>query len=311
MILTVTLNAAVDKTFMIPGFSVDRVHRPTQWRVTAGGKGVNVARVYAILGGSPFATGLLGGANGRLILRSLQEQCIPADFVRVSEEARECIAIIDPQTGAQTEINEAGPTVRPPEVKRFLRKYEQLLDAHNFRWVVLSGSIPPGTPADIYRTLISSAKRRGVECVLDSSGQPLALGVDAVPWMVKPNIRELEAWARRNLQSTEEVLEAGGSLREKGIEIVAITMGEQGAIAMSSDGAWRAIAPPVAFVSAVGSGDAFVAAFLWSMEQGMDVASALSMGVAAGSANAATFGAGFIDRSEVERLAALVEVERL
>ncbi|MGC8667135.1 MAG: 1-phosphofructokinase [Chthonomonadales bacterium] len=311
VILTVTLNAAVDKTFTIPGFSVDRVYRPTRWRITAGGKGINVARVYRILGGSPLATGFLGGINGRLILHSLQQEGIPAEFVRVAEEARECIAIIDPDNRTQTEINEVGPTVRPSEVKRFLLKFEELLGVYRFQWIVLSGSIPPGVPPATYAQLINKAKSHGVDCVLDTSGLPLTMGIEAGPWMVKPNLYELEAWCGRNLRSLDEVLEAGESARKKGIEVVAVTMGERGAIVMSRDGTWRATAPPVEFVSAVGSGDAFVAAFLWSVEQGTGVAEALRAGVAAGSANAATFGAGFIERSEVERLAALVQLERL
>ncbi len=311
MILTVTLNAAVDKTFTIPGFAVDRVHRPSRWRIVAGGKGINVARVFHSLGGEAVATGFLGGHNGKLILRSLQQEGIPAEFVPIAEEARECIAIIDPENGTQTEVNEIGPNVRPAEVKRFLRRYEELVKTHQFRWVVLSGSVPPGVPTDIYAALIATAKANNVDPVLDTSGAALSMGMEAAPWMVKPNIHELEAWCGRNLCSIKEVQEAGESARAKGVDVLAVTLGAHGAVLISGSGTWKANAPSVDFVSAVGSGDAFVGGFLWSMERHNDLARALQTGVAAGSANAASFGAGFIECREVERLAALVEVERL
>jgi len=311
VVVTVTLNAAVDRTYSIEGFALDRVHRPSESRVVAGGKGVNVARVLRRLGGDALATGFAGGYHGRFVERSLNEEGIPHEFVRTRGESRLCIAIVDPATGTQTEVNENGPTVTLSEVRRLVRRVDELLSRVRPKWVVLSGSVPPGAPDDIYARLIERARDAGVRTVLDASGGPLSRGVAARPWMVKPNRAEMGHLSGSPPRTVEEAGDQCARLVRGGVELVVGTLGAEGALLVSSEGAWHAVPPPVPFVSAVGSGDALVAAMLWSLDRGSTLPDALRLGVAAGAANATVFGAGFCTAEQILGLAPSVSVRDL
>jgi 1-phosphofructokinase family hexose kinase len=308
VILTVTLNAAVDKTYTVENFTIDRVHRPSSWRIVAGGKGINVARVYQELGGEVVATGFIGGHNGEFIQEGLRAEHIKSDFVRTAGESRVCIAILDPVRKTQTELNEVGPEITEDEIDRLKLKFESLVPG--MQYVVLSGSAPPGVPVTIYYDLIQIATRYNVPSVLDTSGDHLVHGLKAKPFMVKPNVHELSAVVGRQLETVEEVVTAACELNGQGIRIVVVTLGRDGAVAVTSDGIWRARPPEIPFVSAVGSGDALAAAFVYVLASAGSVPEALRLGVAAGAANAMTFGAGFCKREDILRLADGVEVSR-
>lgn len=302
MILTVTPNAAVDKTFRIEGFSLDRVNRPSSEMTVAGGKGVNVARVFQRLGGVAIATGFLGGAQGQIVARSLDSEGIPNEFVPCDGETRMCIAVIDPTTGTQTEINESGPEVGSHSTERLAQRIESLLSQHRFEFVILSGSVPPGCPVTIYSDLIHLCRRFGVRAVLDSSGEALRAGMKSLPWMLKPNLAELGAALGESALTLDEAWDAARRLHKTGINIVAVTLGAHGALVVSDHGDWFAAPPPIKFASAVASGDSFVAGFLWAFayeSSTNDVAGALRMAVGAGAANAEVIGAGFISREAV------------
>ncbi|HSV72896.1 MAG TPA: 1-phosphofructokinase [Chthonomonadales bacterium] len=311
MVLTVTLNAAVDRTYRIEGFALDRVHRPTESRVVAGGKGVNVARVVCALGGEALATGFLGGYHGRFVERSLNEEGIAHDFVRTRGESRLCIAVVDPVSGTQTEVNENGPTVSRAEVSRLERRFVALLERVRPDWVVLAGSVPPGAPDDIYARLIGLANREKVRSVLDASGAALRNGVAARPWMVKPNRAEMGQLFGAPPRTVDEAAERCSRLIEYGIAVALGTLGREGAVLVCSSGAWYAEPPAVEFVSAVGSGDALVAATLWALGQGQTLTEALRLGVAAGAANAMVCGAGYCTAEQVHSLAPAVAVRGL
>ena len=309
MILTVTLNAAVDKTYTVENFRIDRVHRPASWRIVAGGKGINVSRVYRTLGGEAMATGFAGGHNGEFILDSMRDEQLKHDFVHTQGESRVCIAIIDPTTKTQTELNEVGPEITTEEVARLKLKYESLV--RGMEYAVLSGSTPPGVPDSIYRELIEIGSHYGVKCVLDSSGNQLSEGLLAKPLIAKPNAHELSSVVGRQIETVEEAAEAARELNDRGIEIVAVTLGRDGALVSTRDGAWRAKPPEIEFVSAVGSGDAFVAAFVYVLAGGGQVVDALGLGTGAGAANAESFGAGFCGRDDIYRLAQATELSPL
>ena len=309
MILTVTLNAAVDKTYTVENFTIDRVHRPSSWRIVPGGKGINIARVYRELGGEAVATGFVGGHNGDYILQGMREEGLKCDFVRTAGESRVCIAILDPVGKTQTELNEVGPVVTDEEVQRLKLKFESLVPG--MRYVIFSGSTPPGVPNSIYRELTELARHYGVPCILDTSGAPLAEGLEARPFMAKPNAHELSAVVGRQLGTIEEAAEAACDLNQRGIEIVVVTLGRDGALAATSDGVWRARPPEIPFVSAVGSGDALAAAFVYVFASGGSVLEALRLGVGAGAANAMTFGAGFCRREDIMQLAEQTEITEL
>lgn len=304
-----TPNAAVDKTYTVENFTIDRVHRPTEWRIVPGGKGINVARVYRELGGQAMATGFAGGHNGDYILEGLRAEGIPHEFVRSAGESRVCIAILDPVSKTQTELNEVGPEITSQELDLLKLKYESLV--RDMEFVVLAGSAPPGVPESTYRELIEIAKHYGVRSVLDTSGSSLIEGLKAVPFMVKPNVHELSVVAGRHLDTLEEIAEVARGIHESGVRIVATTLGRDGALLTTDEDALHAKPPEIDFVSAVGSGDAFVAAFVYTIETGGSNANALKLATAAGAANATSFGAGFCSRSDISTLANEVELVRL
>ncbi len=306
MILTVTPNANLDKTYRIEDFTLNRVHRPTQAYTVAGGKGINVARVYQTLGGTAIATGFLGGANGRIMAKALQAERIANECVRVRGESRLCIAIVDPVHGTQTEVNERGPEISRRNLRALERKIETLLSQYAFKCVILSGSLPPGVPAGYYAELIERIKPTGVPIALDASGEALRIGVQARPWLVKPNWVELEAILGRPIRDDADMLEAGRELCASGIERVIMTRGEEGAYLVTPSACWEAIPPKIEFASAVASGDSFLAAFLWRYfheTPQRDLAQSLRLATGAGAANAAVIGAGFCTRESIFALA--------
>lgn len=314
MILTVTPNAAVDKTYRVEGFRLDAVNRPTQTYTVAGGKGINVARVYRTLGGRPLATGFLGGNQGRIVAEALQAEEILADMVEVRGETRLCIAAVDALTGSQTEINESGPEVSSEEIGKLFERVTRLLSQETFSFVVLSGSLPPGAPSTLYAELIALCRSRGVPAVLDTSGEPLREGLQARPWLIKPNRTELETILGRPLPDRETALSAAQDLLREGVGMVALTLGTDGALLVAEAGAWFALPPPIVFASAVASGDSFLAALLWQWTEGApaaDPAAALRMATGAGAANAAEIGAGFCSRESILSLARRTEVEQI
>jgi tagatose 6-phosphate kinase len=309
MILTVTLNTAVDKTYTVENFTIDRVHRPSAWRIVPGGKGINVARVFRELGGEAVATGYVGGHSGDFIIDGLRNEGLTSDFVHTSGESRLCIAVLDPVSKTQTELNEVGPEISRDEIERLKLKYESLVPG--MQYAVLCGSIPPGVPESIYRELIEIARHHDVPCVLDASGEALVQGLEAVPYMTKPNLQELSAVFGRQLGTVEEAAEAAVELNHRGIEIVVVTFGRDGALAATSDGVWRAKPPEIPFISAVGSGDSLAAAFIYALTKREPVSEALRLGIGAGAANAMTYGAGFCRCKDIMELAKQTVVSML
>jgi tagatose 6-phosphate kinase len=297
VILTVTLNASIDKTYTIESFVIDRINRPSQCRTVPGGKGINVARVLKELGRDVLTTGFVGGSIGDAICRGLDREGIKHDFVRVEDESRLCIKIVDPKNGTQTEINEPGPTITDLELEELVQKVDDLVRGCDF--VVFSGNCPPGVPTNFYADLIELARQHNVKAVLDASGEHMAEGIKAAPFMIKPNASELSELTGHELCTVEEILNAAESVRRNGIEIVAVTMGRSGAVVTNGKESWQAIPPEINFASSVGSGDSFVAAFLDSILRGESLKDALAWGTAAGAANATTYGAGFCSKSSI------------
>ena len=277
----------------------------------AGGKGINVARVYQTLGGQTVSTGFLGGVQGQIVARALAAENLPNQFVPCEGETRLCIAVIDPVAGTQTEINESGPEISTRAVSQLLRRVQSLVSQPDFDFVVLSGSLPPGAPETLYAELIGIARANGVRAVLDSSGAALCEGIAAKPWMVKPNRVELESLIGAPLGDATTRAAHARRLHEGGIDVVALTLGSEGALLVSDRGCLSAVPPAVEFASAVASGDSFLAAFLWAWTHGAtpgDAASALRLATGAGAANAAVVGAGFCTRDSIFARAAEVIV---
>jgi len=309
MILTVSFNSAVDRTYILDNFQIGRLHRPSEYGVFAGGKGINVARVYRELGGEAVVTGFIGGRNGDIIQEYLRAESIISDFVRTEGESRTCIAIIDPHQRTQTEINEPGPVISEEEIDRLILKFESLVGGMEF--AVLSGNLPQGVNGSLLGELIKVARRYGVRCVLDSSGEALAAGLAARPYIAKPNIHELSAIVGKEIATIEEAAHAAMEFIRSGVTYVIVTLGRDGAIVVSSEGVWSAVPPEIDFRSAVGSGDSFIAAFIHSLSSGQGVEEALRMGTAAGAANATCIGAGFCKKEQIMSMASGIAVSSL
>src|SRR5881398_4049755 len=202
MIITVTLNAAIDKSLSVPNFRLGRRHRTVEQRTTAGGKGVNIASTLKELGQPVIATGFAGGATGTHIVEQLTEESILNDFVRIREESRTNTSVLDPTTGEQTEINERGPAVSRHEIELFHEKLLYL--ARGAAIVVFAGSLPRGVDADLYEKLIREHKHMDVLTVIETDGDPLRQAVRAEPDIVSPNVLEAEELVGHEFSSEDE-----------------------------------------------------------------------------------------------------------
>src|SRR5581483_9468226 len=262
VIVTVTLNAAVDRTLTVPNFQLNQRHRASAGLTLAGGKGVNVARARKRLAVPVVATGLAGGRTGTRIVEEPTAEAILNDFVRIEEESRTSTAVVDPTGGTYTEINEWGPHVAAEELDMMLEKLRYLSSGASF--VVLAGSLPRGVDAGFYGEVIRELNRRQVATVLDLEGEPLRLGLEAEPFLVSPNQREAEALVGQEFYEQQDFAYALEYIAELGARNVLIT-NETGCFARLRDGRkvrrYRALAPQVEPVSTVGSGDVLVAGF--------------------------------------------------
>ncbi|MDQ3740723.1 MAG: 1-phosphofructokinase family hexose kinase, partial [Actinomycetota bacterium] len=310
MIITVTLNAAIDKTLSVPNFRLGRRHRTVEQTTMAGGKGVNVARALMALGQPVIATGLQGGPTGTRIVEQLTQESILNDFVRIGEESRTNTAVIDPTSGEQTEINERGPAVTAKELELFREKLVYL--ARGAAIVVLAGSLPRGVEADAYAELIRELKRVDVDVIVDTEGEPLRHAVRAEPTVISPNVIEAEELVGHEFNDEQDMISA---VREMG------TLGTKQAVMTTPDGCFaclpaadgaptllRARIEPREPVATVGSGDAFLAGFVAARYTGRPPEEWLRFGVACGAESTQRLGAGRVERREVERLVAEVEV---
>ncbi|HEY7829340.1 MAG TPA: 1-phosphofructokinase family hexose kinase [Solirubrobacteraceae bacterium] len=312
MIITVTLNAAIDKSLSVPNFRLGRRHRTVEQRTMAGGKGVNIARALKALGQPVIATGMAGGATGTRIVDELTAESILNDFVRIREESRTNTSVLDPTDGQQTEINERGPSVSEHEVELFRDKLLYL--ARGAAIVVFAGSIPRGVDPDIYATLIRELQRTGVTIMIDADGDPLHQSVRAEPDVVSPNVLEAEELVGHEFNDDAE-----RSLAVR--EIVAL--GAREAIMTLPDGCFaqvlidgqpqlrRARVELREPVAKRGSGDAFLAGYVAARYSDSSPDECLRFGVACGAESTGRLGAGLIDPREVRRLAGEVELSAI
>ncbi|MDG0792544.1 1-phosphofructokinase family hexose kinase [Cohnella ginsengisoli] len=306
MIVTVTLNAAVDKTYYVSGFAAGAVQRVRRQIAEPGGKGNNVAKIVRLLGGEAAATGFSAGGAGAFIEERLAARGIGTAFVRIAGESRTCLNIVDEASGASTELLEEGPTVGDAELAEIKEAVGRL--GAQASVVVLSGSLPAGAPADLYAELVDTARSAGARVYLDASGEALALGIRAKPDLIKPNEEELARLTGRRRLEADHWTEAAAKLHGQGIRQVCATLGRQGAVACMDGKLYRVIAPSVSTVSAVGCGDAFMAGMAYADELGLPAADRLRMAAAAGAAAAMTDRAGELDPAVYERLLDSVEV---
>jgi 1-phosphofructokinase/tagatose 6-phosphate kinase len=310
MIITVTLNAAIDKTLAVPNFRLGRRHRAVEQTAMAGGKGVNVARALRALGQPVIATGVAGGPTGTRIVEHLTEEGILNDFVRIREESRTSTAVVDPTSGDQTEINEHGPHVSDQELDLFVDKLLYL--AKGAAVCVFAGSLPRGVDSGLYGRLVEEMRRLGVTTVLDSEGEPLLTATRRRPDVVSPNELEAEGLVGHEFSDEDDRRRALGEMVEMGAREGIITLAD-GCLAVLGEGSerslYRATLEPLEPVSSVGSGDALIAGFVAARYGGSDPEHCLRFAVACGAESTQHFGAGVLEQREVERLLPEVRVE--
>lgn len=312
MILTVTLNAAIDRTVAVPNLRLGQRHRAVEEHTVAGGKGVNVARALRLLGRPVIATGLAGGPTGTRITGQLTGEGVLNDFTRIEEESRTNLAVIDPTSGEQTEINERGPAVNPHEEEAFVEKLLYL--AQGAEICVMAGSVPPGVDSAIYGRLVAELRRLDVPVLLDSDGEPMRVGLRAGPAVVAPNAAEAEEAVGHEFNEPDDLVRGLRELIEMGAAEAIITR-EAGCVAIVGESSTRARyeveIDPLEPIAAVGSGDAFLAGYVSARYGGGSARECLAYGVACGAESTQHFGAGTIDPREVERLLSRVEVREL
>jgi len=312
VIVTVTLNAAIDRTLTVPNFQLGHRHRASQGLTLAGGKGINVARALKRLDVPVVATGLAGGRTGTRIVEELTSEAILNDFVRIADESRTSSAVVDPTAGTYTEINEWGPHVEPDELAMLLEKISYL--ARGADMVVFAGTLPRGVEDSFYAEAIRDLNRRNVPAVLDSEGPPLRLGVEAEAFLVTPNQREAEGLVGQEFGDDEDYTMALDRIADMGARNVLITSDTRSFGLFRADRkrtSFRADAPTVEPVSAVGSGDVLLAAFLAARLAEKPLEEALRAAVAAGAASTLEVGAGRFEPREASKLQSSVDVREL
>lgn len=309
MIYTVTLNPALDKTVEIPGMALDTVNRITEMRTDPGGKGINVSKVIAKLGGESCAVGILGGGSGKMLEKLLEGEPFATRFRFVKGQTRTNLKIIDREGHTNTDINEPGLTVTAAELDALLR--ELLAEILPGDIVVLAGSLPKGAPQDTYRSWTAACKKAGARVFLDADGALLAEGIKAAPYLIKPNDDELSRLAGKKLETLEELTAEGRKLLERGIERVVISLGGRGALYLRKGSTIYAEGLRVPVGSTVGAGDSVVAALAYAEAQGMSEEEAVRLSTAAGAANVMCSGTQAAEREAVEALLPKVRFSRL
>ncbi|MCM3267203.1 1-phosphofructokinase [Paenibacillus elgii] len=308
MIVTVTLNAAIDKTYHLPALAAGQVSRVDRVYAEPGGKGINVARVVALQGVPVLATGFAGGSNGDFIERGLTRQGIAHDFVKIEGESRICLNIMD-QDGVSTELLEPGPTIAGQEMEAMRQKLALL--AARAKVVAFSGSLPAGVPKSFYAELIGIAQKQGAVVFLDTSGEALMQGAEAKPYFIKPNEDEIAQWLGHSIEDENALKQGLLRLNEAGLSCISVSMGAKGSLAAFRGTCYRVRAPKVDAVNAVGSGDAYVAGMAIGTAQGLPIEECLRLATASGTANALTARAGYVEPEDVKRLLGEVVVERI
>jgi 1-phosphofructokinase family hexose kinase len=312
VIVTVTMNAAIDRTLTVPNFQRGQRHRASHGLTLAGGKGINIARALKRFGVPVVATGLAGGRTGTRVVEEMTGEAILNDFVRIEDESRTSTAIVDPTGNTYTEVNEWGPHVQPDELEMLLEKLAYL--SRGADYVIFAGSLPRGIDDGFYAEAMRELNRRGAQTVLDSEGEPLRLGVQAEPLLVSPNEREAELLAGQEFNDDDDFLTGLETIAELGARNVLITR-EVGCWALLRTDRepvrYRALAPRVDALSRIGSGDVLLAGFIAARLDGRSDEEALRSAVAAGAASTLELGAGRFEPREAGRLVGGVEVAQL
>ncbi len=306
MIVTVTMNPAIDKTVDITLLERGDLNRIKRMEMDAGGKGINVSKTIQELGGKSIATGFLGGSSGTVILDVLKQRGITADFVEVDGETRTNLKVVE-ETGEVTELNEPGPEVTQEQIDTLLGKLDEYAGTDTL--FVLAGSIPSGVPASIYAQITKRVHSRGAKVLLDADGELFSQSMEVPPDMLKPNRLELERYFQVDYRASEpELLMMGKRFLKNGVSKVVISMGQMGALFLTPDQSYHCPGLSVKAHSTVGAGDAMVAAMAYSWDEKLPLEECIRLCMGASAGAVTTIGTKPPSRSLVDELAAKVEI---
>ena len=309
MILCIGTTPAAQRVMVFRKLTLDAVNRAVTTVDGAAGKSVNVAKVLKALGEQPVAIGFLGGDRGEQVRALLEAQGIELEFLKVATRTRQCTTLLDSSTGTHTELVEESQPVASADYEDLMRVIQRRVEG--CRAVVMSGTITPGGPLDLYYHGIRIARDAGAIPVVDAQGAALIEALRAKPGLVKPNRLELAATVGRELKDEADVMSGMRELCERGAQRVVVTAGREPSLAFDGQSFWRIEAPRIKATNPIGSGDAFAAGLVWRLLRGEDLGEACRWASAAGAANALTMLAGEVNRNDVERLVKEVRVEPL
>ncbi|MDF2039945.1 tagatose-6-phosphate kinase [Cytobacillus oceanisediminis] len=310
MILAVTMNPSVDISYPIPDFKLDDVNRVKGVWKTAGGKGINVARVVKQMGEDVLATGVLGGTTGNFIVQELTNDRIDNHFLKINQESRNCIAIL--HHGKQTEILESGPALTPDDGTAFLAEFKKLLSTASI--VTISGSLPKGLPSEFYRYMSEMCRKKKIPVIVDTSGEPLrkVLLHKTKPNAIKPNITELSQLLGIEVdQSISSLKQALNSDMFLGVEWIVVSMGTKGAFVKHAGDFFQVTIPEIDVVNPVGSGDATVAGLAVSLNNNVSVHAVLKTAMTTGMLNAMEAKTGHINIAKFKQFYEFVQVKKI
>ena len=308
MIVTLTVNPAIDRTINVDRLAFEDRAYVNSSRESAGGRGINASRVIQSFGGTTLAVLISGGESGKRLESHLSTSGFPIAVVNVRHDIRHNLTITDKQ-GLTVNLNEAGPPLSKTEVTRIERVVRQSLGKAD--WLMVCGSLPPGVPTTFYARLIAMARSAKVKTLLDADGDPLREGLEAGPTVVAPNQQEAERLLGRALLTRTHLLEAAGAIRSMGAESVLLSIGSRGAVGAFADELLEAIPPRVDALCPIGSGDALAAAYTWAASRHLSPSECLRWGVAAGTASASLPGMNFATLHQTEEVYHRVEVRRI
>lgn len=306
MIVTVTMNPAIDKTVRLSSFEHGGLNRIKDVTLDASGKGINVSLAIKELGGESVACGFLGGNNGIMIAQAMEREGVHSDFVQIEQEVRINTKIAE-DDGTVTELNEAGPMVSEEKQEELLQKL--MCYATKDTWFVLSGSVPPGIPKTIYRDMIEAAHKKGAKVLLDADGELFTYAIEAHPDIIKPNRDELQRFVGSHEElSEEEMRKVGEQFLEQGIGTVIISLGSDGAMFLTREQKVKCPAISVDVRSTVGAGDAMVAAFVYAVHKGCSFEECARLAIACSAAAVEVYGTRPAKKSRVDALLQMVAV---
>ncbi len=309
MIVTVTLNPSLDRTITVSGLKMGESNRWSSLRSYAGGKGIDVSRAIHEMGGQTVAYGFIGGNEGRMLEILLDQEGVLFSFTPVEQPTRTNFVINDTRARQQTIINAPGPHISRRELARFSEKLGKVSPPPDA--MVISGSVPPGVPTDIYYSIIKEAKQNKIRTILDSAVHWLRDGVRAKPYLIKPNVAEAEELLETELPTEEAIIRAALDLVEMGIEVAVISRGKDGLIAATRGSVVKAVPTSVRVQSTVGAGDCTMAGLALKLTAEESLAEACRLGVAMGTAAVLTPGTAVCHWADVERLLPQIELKEI